>query len=408
MKHITTINIEELKDLIRYIIENNKVLFDNGKKTTAVEIVGESGLGKTSAIIQLAEERHMDYVKLNLAQLEELGDLIGFPIKEYYICKVTEEKEECLWVSQDVLKYYIEAGYQIKDNISRMNYALPAWVPTDENPNGTILILDDFNRADPRFLAAVMELINNGQYISWSLPRNCTIILTANPDNGDYNVTSMDNAQKTRYISFTIDFDKDVWARWAEEEGIDNRFINFVLSYPEIMNKEGGIQKVNPRSLVTFANTISGFKDWSDPKTLGLILNIAQGCFTSEENVVGNLFTTFIGNKLDKLMDPESMLTKDWSYVKGELTSQIYDGDSYRADIAAVLATRFLNYCVLYLSKKGSKIDIVINRILDFINNDKTLLAEDLIFNLIKTLNKNYPSKCNKLLLNPKIASKLL
>ena len=129
----------------------------------------------------------------------------------------------------------------------------------------------------PRFIQATMELIDRGEYISWSLPPNCTIILTSNPDNGDYNVNSMDNAQKTRYISFELGFDKDVWARWAEKEGIDGRFINFVLSYPEIMKKEGGVQKVNPRSLVTFANTISGFKDWSDTNTLGLILNIAQG-----------------------------------------------------------------------------------------------------------------------------------
>lgn len=106
----------------------------------------------------------MDCVKLNLSQLEELGDLIGFPIKEYYVCterpRVDDEgmplvengvivkDEDCMWVSADVLDSYIAEGYRIKDNISRMGYALPAWVPTNQNPNGTILILDDFNRAD--------------------------------------------------------------------------------------------------------------------------------------------------------------------------------------------------------------------------------------------------------------------
>ena len=292
--------------------------------------------------------------------------------------------------------------------MSRMGYALPTWVPTNQNPNGTILILDDFNRADPRFITACMELIDKGQYISWSLPENCTIILSCNPDNGDYNVNSMDNAQKTRYISFELGFDKDVWARWAEKEGIDGRFINFVLSYPEIMKKEGGVQKVNPRSLVTFANTISGFKDWSDTNTLGLILNIAQGCFTSEENVIGNLFTTFIANKLDKLMDPDTMLNKDWDYVKGELAKQVYDGTNYRADIAAVLTTRFCNFVNLYFDTKGSKTEIAVDRILKIIEHDKMLFSEDLIFSLIKTLQKNHPTRCNKLLLNPKVARKLI
>ena len=149
-KNINTINIEELKTLASYIIDNNKRLYNEHKKTTAIEVVGESGLGKTSAIIQLAQERGMDCIKLNLSQLEELGDLIGFPIKEYYVCteRPRLDDEECLWVSADVLDSYIAEGYRIKDNISRMGYALPAWVPTSRNENGTILILDDFNRAD--------------------------------------------------------------------------------------------------------------------------------------------------------------------------------------------------------------------------------------------------------------------
>lgn len=174
------------------------------------------------------------------------------------------------------------------------------------------------------------------------------------------------------------------------------------------MKKEGGIQKVNPRSLVTFANTISGFKDWSDTSTLGLILNISQGCFTSEENVVGNLFTTFIANKLDKLMDPDTMLNKDWDYVKGELTKQVYDGTLYRADIAAVLTTRFCNFVNLFFERKGSKTEIAVDRILKIVDSDKMLLSEDLIFNLIKTLYKNHPTRINKLLLNPKITKKLI
>lgn len=100
--------------------------------------------------------------------------LIGYPIKEYYVCNerpriddegmpiledgIVVKDEECMWVSADVLDTYISEGYRIKDNISRMGYALPTWVPTNENPNGTILILDDFNRADPRFIQATMEL----------------------------------------------------------------------------------------------------------------------------------------------------------------------------------------------------------------------------------------------------------
>ena len=48
-----------------------------------MEVVGESGIGKTSAVLQMAKENDLDFVKLNLAQIEELGDLVGFPVRQF-------------------------------------------------------------------------------------------------------------------------------------------------------------------------------------------------------------------------------------------------------------------------------------------------------------------------------------
>ena len=79
----------------------------------------------------------------------------------------------------------------------RMSYAPPAWLPTEENPNGCILMLDDFSRASTMFMQAIMEIINTAEYISWKLPKYTSIVLTSNPDDGQYNVSSLDNAVKT-------------------------------------------------------------------------------------------------------------------------------------------------------------------------------------------------------------------
>ena len=68
------LNIDELKSFMNHIINNNRFLQENGKKPVAVEVVGESGIGKTSTIIELAKEYDLNFVKLNLAQIEELGD----------------------------------------------------------------------------------------------------------------------------------------------------------------------------------------------------------------------------------------------------------------------------------------------------------------------------------------------
>lgn len=68
------INVEELKSFMKHIVTNNQYIQNEGKVPVTVNISGDAGLGKTSSIMQLAEELNLNVVKLNLAQLEELGD----------------------------------------------------------------------------------------------------------------------------------------------------------------------------------------------------------------------------------------------------------------------------------------------------------------------------------------------
>ena len=83
----------EMKDFLQHIIDNNRYIQKDGKKPVATEIIGESGLGKTSVALQLAEENKLNLVKLNLAQIEELGDLVGFPVRQFQMCKEGEVVE---------------------------------------------------------------------------------------------------------------------------------------------------------------------------------------------------------------------------------------------------------------------------------------------------------------------------
>jgi len=405
-----SLNAKEIKYILNYIIDNNNNLISQNKKPTAVEIIGESGLGKTSIISQICKERDMGFVKLNLSQTDELGDIIGFPIKEFYIQNITSNSFDYLWVSENLLNHYLALNYIIVDSVEpRMGYAPPKWVPKDANPNGGILLLDDFTRAQQSFMQAIMELIDNGTYLSWSLPKNWHIILTSNPDNGEYTVTSLDNAQKTRYVSFELEFDKNCWAEWAENEGIRGQCIDFLLMYPEILTKSEGVQKINPRSLVTFFNTISGLKNFSDTNSLYTIMLIAKGCFTTEDNVVGNLFTMFVNNNLDKLIQPEDLLFKDWKDASKLLKECIFVNKVYRTDIAATVTTRFINFISMYLNNNPDADSKVVNqRIIDIVNNEEDLLTKDLVFQLVKELVSKYPTRTNQLLMNAKIMSNIM
>jgi len=339
------LNVDELKGFIRHMVKNNQHIQSEGKIPVAINIEGDAGLGKTSAILQLGKELGMDVVKLNLSQIEELGDLVGFPIKEFLV-KNQEGKQR--WITEAQVPAAMKAGYTVADK--RMSHAAPEWI--QGKGEGGFLILDDYTRADHRFMQATMEILDRQEYVSWKLPKNWHVILTTNPDNGDYNVTSLDVAQKTRFISVEMKYDVNVWAKWAEKASIDGRCINFMLMHPELVT-----QRVNPRSITTFFNGISSIPKFEDE--LPLVQMIGEGSVGTD---FSSMFTMFINNKLDKMISPEDLLTKDEAYVKGALLASVGEGDDFRADLSSVIATRVINYA-LTVAEKGSVPKAMIDRL---------------------------------------------
>ena len=414
------ITLKEFGEIFKYIISNNRQLMADGKSPITIAAEGPCGIGKTTKIIELAKEMGMSFVKINLSELEEISDLVGFPIKEYKIKQLDHTSKTMIekWVAADLLAIYSQMPcdeYEFTGE-SRMGYATPAWLPREENPNGTILLIDDYTRANPLFMQACMELINTGKYVSWSLPSNTSIALTTNPDDGSYSVSSLDAAQKSRFVNFSIKFDIDNFAEWAENYGMDNRAVNFALYYNNELFDQANknhLDTINPRSYTTFANAISGIADWNKPENLALILNIAKGCFHDDQNIVGGLFTSFIANKLDKLISPEDLLLQKWDTVHPKIEKCVYEGNDYHPEIAAVLGTRLLNYSCKHLGTKGAKSQLVQERLIELVENsndpnEKALFSEDLLFNIIKTVVAKYPAQTNKLLLNPQIRKKIV
>lgn len=499
------LNIDEVKTFLTHIINNNRHLQKNGKTPIAVEIQGESGIGKTSGVLQLTSEIGLNFVKLNLAQIEELGDLIGFPSRDYQLCPpsavkpvevvstkpsplpkteqvmvsvkrivkekqmqivtVMEEQEvddfeiklvpkqileggkfvtrqietkvlckvkkevpvekemevevdveieeiqpqavvttnthniesaietiggsECIWVDELAVKKYLDLGYSFT-NKKRMSYCPPEWIA--DKQGGGILILDDWNRADIRFIQAVMELVDRQEYISWKLPKDWHIVLTANPDDGNYLVNTIDNAQRTRFISVNLKSDVTVWAKWAEKQGIDGRCINFLLMTPELVT-----DKVNPRSITNFFNSISSIADFS--AELPLIQMIGEGSVGPEFSL---LFTAFINNRLDKLISPHDILLHtNENHVIGELRKAIGTGQNYRADIASILTTRMINYGIHY-AENHSITQNTIDRLIKLATDPDTL-TDDLKYILVKKFLNGNKQKFQKMMVHPEV-----
>ena len=319
---------------------------------------------------------------MNLAQIEELGDLVGFPIRQFEVCIA---ENDCLWIDEHAIDEYTKQGYKFTGK-NRMSYCPPQWISNKEN--GGILLLDDWNRADIRFIQAIMELIDRQQYISWSLPKDWHIILTSNPDNGEYLVNSIDNAQKTRFISVNLKFDINCWSRWAENNQIDNRCINFLLMHPELVTTN-----TNSRSITTFFNSISSLESFDD--SLPLIQMIGEGSVGPE---FSTLFSMFINNKLDKIISPKTILTHESEeYILNTLKGIIGTKEKYRADLASVISTRVINYSLFY--SQENKIDkTFIDRLAFLINED--LFAVDLKYNIVKSIYTGNQNAFKLLMLN--------
>lgn len=363
------LNADELKQYLRHIIKNNRFLQESGRTPVAISISGESGLGKTSIVDQIATEEDMHYVKINLAQIgEEVSELVGYPIRQFEMCKETD----CIWVDEQVVENYKGKGYDFTGK-NRTGYCPPEWIAGLADKPG-IFLLDDHTRGAMRTLQAVMEIVSRQEYISWKLPKGWTVILTENPADGDYLVNEIDVAQRSRYTSVNLKFDGDCWGRYAEEVGIDGRCINFLLLHEELVTKG-----CNPRSIVNFFNSISSIKNFESE--LPLIQMLGEGSVGLE---FSSMFTSFINNKLDKLINPKEMVQgKNWEEVKKKMIECIGEDNNYRADIASVLGTRVVNYSQL-IAKEGTVSKDVIERLVKI--TTEGILQDDVSYYMVKKL----------------------
>jgi hypothetical protein len=378
------LNVEELKGFIKHMVDNNQHIQKEGKVPVAINIEGDAGLGKTSALMQLGKELNMEVVKLNLSQLEELGDLVGFPVKEF---QIQNAEGKSTWINESQIPAASAKGYKVVDK--RMSHAAPEWI--QGKGEGGFLVLDDYTRADQRFMQATMEILDRQEYVSWKLPKNWHVILTTNPDNGDYNVTSLDVAQKTRFISVELKYDSDVWAKWAEKANIDGRCINFMLMHPELVT-----QRINPRAITTFFNGISSIPKFEE--SLPLIQMIGEGSVGPD---FSSMFTMFINNKLDRIISPVDIMTKDEQYVMNSLTNAVGKDDEFRADISSIIATRIINYS-LTVAEKGSIGKLMIDRIAK-LTTDCDAFTDDLRYYMVKEIVNGNKVKFSQLMMNQEV-----
>lgn len=368
----------ETYDLLKKFVLANDKIMANGGLPVSISVVGVHGIGKTTVIRELAQDLGRDFFKLNLAQITEPSELIGFYSKEYEM----NDGKSTEWVTENMIPIYNSKGYE-RTGLTRTSPCPPDWVVNlKEN---AILCLDDFSRGNSLLMQSVMEICNEGTMIGWDLKsKNIQVILSENPDDGEYNVQSVDAAHSSRMAKIHMKWDAQNWAERAEKLKLDERLINFVLWAPEFLEnkKADGISasgNVSPRMMDKFFSLVSTIDDFEhNLDTISVFGGITVGkAFT-------NKFSEFINKRLDKMPSVEKLIREyDLATAKSQLTAACGDAEkdpsNFKGATSAILCTRMYNY-IKYNAKDLKKDEI--KRYLDLILH--TSFTVDAKFMMVK------------------------
>lgn len=348
-------------------------------------IWGHSGIGKTALVKQHCRKpviwngrEYPGYTVYDvpIAQFEEMGDLHGMPSRHVKVAKAGNGAPQESWVPEEVHQGWLADGWQIVHSAGvRTMYAPPDWVPAEPGPS--ILLLDDWNRASVRIIKGIMQLLQNYGMVSWKLPAGCNIVLTANPDEQDYLVTSIDNAILTRIRSVTLTHDAKEWAVWAQADGLDTRGISFVLRYPEMMI---GSERTNPRTLAQCFRDMKRIPDLGTKEQAARFKTMASSLL--DDTTVSSLIV-FMERDVELIIEPEQILQgKDWDWIEAHV-AKLMGGREKRVDVLGVICDRLFAHLV----QPGTKTDKTsVSNFQRFVTMEQ--IPEDLRYNLCLRLTR--------------------
>ena len=325
-----------------WLLEN---VMDNMNRTTRItlNIWSAPGVGKTSMVKELEHVpvdwngKHWDgfsIVDIPLAQIEEMGDVLGFPVEE--IKMVSSGKTEWIKAVGPLIEKYIQKGYEPSGE-QRTQYAPPAWVPKEERPG--ILLFDDGNRASQRIMKGLMQLVQDYRTISWSIPRGWTIVFTGNPDNRQNQVTAMDTAQLTRMKHITLLPDVNEWAKWATiQPDIDIRIVQWAVNSPELFIPANA-ERTNPRSLSEFGRALKRYPDLKDEDACRKCM--IEGNASLDDTVV-NSIVLFLRQNVGDPVEVNTILTDPEK--ASSLLNQFMNIEHSRVDLVLISNERLLAF----------------------------------------------------------------
>lgn len=255
-------------------------------------IVGESGIGKTALANKLAEENDWSLVVIDGNLLKE-GEIGGLPTIESYVGVNSNgyktEKKTTVYAVHNKLR-------EIDEEISKGKIVL--------------LFIDEINRCEHTVQQELMNLILNREINGYKLHDDVKILAAMNPSSKygsdfDYQVVDMDAAQENRFVWLSMESDHTQWLKWAIDEGIERKVIEFISTFPEYLHKinEDDV-RATPRSYERVSKIYKVYKEKNNSIPRSVFLNVIKG---NVGKVIAEEFISFIESDSKPLISYEDV-----------------------------------------------------------------------------------------------------
>ncbi|MCC0639693.1 MULTISPECIES: AAA family ATPase [unclassified Clostridioides] len=329
-------------------------------------IVGESGIGKTALAKKLAKENNWSLIVIDGNLLKE-GEIGGLPTIESYVGINSNgyktEKKTTVYAVHNKLR-------EIDEEISKGKTVL--------------LFIDEINRCEHTVQQELMNLILNREINGYKLHDDVKILAAMNPSSKygsdfDYQVVDMDSAQENRFVWLNMESDHTQWLKWAIDEGIEKKIIEFISTFPEYLHKTNEDDvRATPRSYERVSKIYKVYKDKKKAIPRTVFLNVIKG---NVGKVIAEEFISFIESDSSPLISYEDVFLGDT--IDEHLVERVKNESHTRLYLSAI---NILKNLELNMKNDEYESKYYIDRFIEFLK----IYPIDLMIGIMKDIRNSY------------------
>ncbi|WP_419741551.1 ATP-binding protein [Paraclostridium dentum] len=329
-------------------------------------VVGESGIGKTALAKKVAKENDWSLIVIDGNLLKE-GEIGGLPTVESYVVLNSNgeniEKKTTIYAVHNKLR-------EIDEQIAKGRTVL--------------LFIDEINRCEHTVQQELMNLILNREINGYKLDDEVKILAAMNPSSKygsdfDYQVVDMDAAQENRFVWLNMEADHTQWINWAIREGIEDKVIEFISTFPEYLHKINDEDvRATPRSYERVSKSYTIFKEQKDLIPRSVFLNVIKG---NVGKVIAEEFISFIESDCSPLVSYEDVFLGET--LDSEIIEKVKNENHTRLYLSAMNILKKLELSI----KDNNDSKVYIDRLIEFLK----LYPIDLMVGIMKDIKSSYP-----------------